>query len=100
MAGLEEVVEVEADSNGLQKLKNVAEKSWYGRVEEVEEVEANSKGPQKLKNVVKKSWYGRVEEVEEVEADSKGPQKQHHPSENFVIPLMFTLHCIIIYKYI
>ena len=44
--------------------------------------------------------YGRVEEVEEVEADSKGPQKQHHPSENFVIPLMFTLHCIIIYKYI
>ena len=55
MAGLEEVVEVEADSNGLQKLKNVAEKSWYGRVEEVEEVEANS----------------------------KGPQKQHHPSENF-----------------
>jgi hypothetical protein len=41
-----------------------------------------------------------VEEVEEVEANSKGPQKQHHPSENFVIPLMFTLHYIIIYKYI
>ena len=47
-------------------------------VEEVEEVEADSKGPQKLKNVAEKSWYGLVEEVEEVEADSKGPQKQHH----------------------
>ena len=63
-------------------------------------MEANSKGPQKLKNVVKKSCYGWVEEVEEVEANSKGLQKQHHPSENFVIPLMFTLHYIIIYKYI
>jgi len=42
-------------------------------------VEADSKGPQKLKNVAEKSWYGLVEEVEEVEADSKGPQKQHHP---------------------
>ena len=49
MAGLEEVVEVEADSNGLQKLKNVAEKSWYGRVEVGAEVEANSKGPKSLK---------------------------------------------------
>ena len=75
---VEEVEEVEADSKGPQKLKNVAEKSWYGLVEEVEEVEADSKGPQKLKNVAEKSWYGLVEEVEEVEADSKGPQKQHH----------------------
>jgi hypothetical protein len=51
---VEKVEEVEANSNGLQKLKNVAEKSWYGRVEEVEEVEADSKGPQKLKNVPQK----------------------------------------------
>ncbi len=50
----------------------------YGRVEEGE---ADSKGPQKLKNVAEKSWYSRVEEVEEVEADSKGLQKQHHPSK-------------------
>ena len=45
---------MEADSKGPQKLKNVAEKSWWGGVEEVEEVEADSKGPQKLKNVPQK----------------------------------------------
>jgi hypothetical protein len=91
---------LEADSKGPQKLKIVPQKSCYGRVEEVEEVEANSIGPQKLKNVPQKSWYGRVEEVEEVEANSIVPQKQPRPFENFVNPLMFTLHYIIIYKYI